>query len=202
MYALSPVGSRIAPSPGQSGVCPCCKAPVIPKCGEINIWHWAHASADCDPWSEPETDWHYNWKLQFPDEWREVTVGDHRADICTPNGVVVEFQKSSISPAEIAERELEYERMAWVFDAREAYANDRLDIRHKGDFVTFRWKHARKTIAHAKKPVFLHISGDDPGTLLKVRKIHQGDVFAGWGQVLDGSELVYKITAHGMGAAV
>jgi len=28
----------------KDALCPCCNKPVIAKCGEIKIWHWAHVS--------------------------------------------------------------------------------------------------------------------------------------------------------------
>jgi len=47
--------------------------PMVAKCGEVRIWHWApHRSRLCDPWWENETEWHRNWKEQFPVNWQEV----------------------------------------------------------------------------------------------------------------------------------
>ena len=87
------------------------------KCGEIVSWHWAHISKDCDPWSEPESEWHRGWKQLFPAQMQEVVVGAHRADVLTNRGVI-EFQHSTISPQEIKERESFYGKMVWVVDAR------------------------------------------------------------------------------------
>ncbi len=101
---------------GLPGFCPDCHNPLIPKCGEINVHHWSHwGERNCDPWDEPETPWHFERKTWFPEEWQEVTVGKHRADVKTPT-TVIEFQHSSISPGEIREREAHYGDMVWVVD--------------------------------------------------------------------------------------
>ena len=95
---------RVEASPGQTASCPVCGDDVVSKCGQVKVWHWAHKSADCDHWSEPESEWHKNWKNKFPIQWQEVVIGKHRADIKTPSKVI-EIQASSISSSEIIERE-------------------------------------------------------------------------------------------------
>jgi competence protein CoiA len=118
MYADTASG-RAEASPGLEGTCPSCGHPCRPKCGNINVWHWAHhAGADCDPWSEPMTEWHLGWQRAVPPERREVVKGPHRADIVTASGGVVEIQHSPVSDDVIAEREEFYGyQMAWIFDA-------------------------------------------------------------------------------------
>jgi len=69
------------------------------------------------------TEWHWRWQEEVPEYCREFTIGPHRADILAIPGFVVELQHSSISPEEIAERERFYQKMVWVFDAREAYGD-------------------------------------------------------------------------------
>ena len=122
-------GHKSMPShTGQRAECPICGGEVLSKCGNVNIHHWAHISGeDCDPWSEPETEWHREWKNQFPFECREVTIqGDgesHRADVCLPNGMVLEFQHSTLKPDDIRKREEFYSKytngMVWVVDGTE-----------------------------------------------------------------------------------
>mgnify|MGYP000669292942 CR=1 FL=1 len=60
---------------------------------------------ECDSWKENETEWHREWKGIFPIDWQEVIINKndqiHRADIKTPNGLVVEFQNSSISSTDV-----------------------------------------------------------------------------------------------------
>jgi competence CoiA-like predicted nuclease len=115
---------RIRANPNTRARCPSCNAETIPKCGEINIWHWAHKStAECDPWHENETLWHINWKERFPDKWQEVPLGPHRADIQTPQNIVIEFQRSPISTIQIKEREAFYGDMLWILNGADFTSN-------------------------------------------------------------------------------
>ena len=107
--------------PGLSAVCPVCGDPVIAKCGDIRIWHWAHRGLlTCDPWWE-ETEWHRGWKGEFPEPWQEVVhwseSGEkHIADVKTESGIVLEFQHSFLRPEEREAREGFYPIMIWVVD--------------------------------------------------------------------------------------
>ncbi len=124
-------GRKSMPShTGQRADCPSCRGEMLSKCGEIVVHHWAHLSGkDCDPWAEQETLWHREWKNQFPSECREVTIYStdsdeyHRADVCLPNGTVLEFQHSSLTPKDIRKREDFYKRYAngvvWIVDGSE-----------------------------------------------------------------------------------
>ena len=121
--------------PELKGICPGCGQDVIPKCGPQKIWHWAHsAKRNCDPWWEPETEWHRNWKNQFSPEWQEVIQYDqksgekHIADVRTGHGLVIEFQHSHLKPEERAARESFYGNMIWVVDG----------TRLKNDYPRFR----------------------------------------------------------------
>ena len=76
----------------------------------------------------------------------------HRADAVMPNGTVVELQCSGISVDDIQTREAFYGRMIWVFDARDPYEKDRIDLRDRGKYHTFRWKHPRKSVAYTSAP--------------------------------------------------
>ena len=96
---------------GQKGKCPFCGTDVVAKCGKFRHAHWAHLSRkDCDSWWESETEWHREWKSRFPQSWQEQTRYDeqtgekHVADVLTPNGLVIEFQHSSIKPEELQSR--------------------------------------------------------------------------------------------------
>ncbi len=120
---------------GGRGSCPVCQRSVLAKCGPRVLHHWAHtARHNCDPWWENETQWHRDWKSLFPPEWREISLqasdGEiHRADLRTANGVVVEFQHSSITDAERVSRELFYQNMVWVIDGSKFQKN--FDIYHR-----------------------------------------------------------------------
>ena len=90
-------GERREAEPGLSGKCRVCGDAMIAKCGDLRVPHWAHrAIRTCDPWWEPETEWHRIWKDQFPEDWQEIihrseTGEKHIADVKTDFGVVLEF---------------------------------------------------------------------------------------------------------------
>lgn len=200
-------GARVEPSPGTRAACPACSGPVLAKCGEIVTWHWAHEAADCDPWSEPETEWHREWKSNFSPEHREVVMGPHRADVRLPIGRVIEFQHSSISQEEIAEREAFYgPLMVWVLDMTEK--SDQVEIRERDGFVSFKWKHARKSFFESRRRILLDLGYAE---LLDIKKLYpsqaegytelgNGEIAkqraktaAGWGNVISYAEFVAKI---------
>lgn len=173
---------------GAVGICLGCGGEVRAKCGEVLVWHWAHINADCDPWTEPETEWHRWWKGFFPADWQEVIKPPHRADVAGPDGVL-EIQRSGISPAEIREREQFYGRMAWLLNGHDFW--EQLEIL-KFDGIDFRarWKRARKTWLTATKQVFI----DTPWGLLKVYKITPPRREGGWtiiaGKIIDAALLM------------
>lgn len=175
-------GARVRAEPATNALCPVCHGAVMSKCGVINVWHWAHKSrSDCDSWSEGESAWHLNWKERFPTQWREVVVGRHRADVKSPR-TVIELQASSISPAEIEEREEFYGDMVWVIDAEKFD----LDLRKNETHVSFRWKHPRKTWWYAEKQLYFDL-GDK---LLRIYKLYSGVPCGGWGKFVAYEEFV------------
>lgn len=115
-------GVKELPTPKKSGLCPFCGSKVVSKCGNKNIWHWAHHSKrDCDTWWENETEWHRNWKNNFPVKWQEVIHwaddGEkHIADVKTDHGCAIEFQHSFILCEEILSRNNFYPNLIWVVD--------------------------------------------------------------------------------------
>lgn len=115
-------GERQEAQPDLAGECPACGSPMVARCGEIRIWHWAHKGRKhCDPWWENETDWHRAWKDQFPLECQEVVhhANDgerHIADVKTRDGWIMEFQHSHIDPDERRSREAFYKSLIWVVD--------------------------------------------------------------------------------------
>lgn len=122
-------GLRTAAQPALKGLCEHCGGEVIAKCGSKKIWHWAHTSIEnCDSWYEPETAWHRNWKQTFGEACSEIRVMKenhyHIADVINKNGIVFEFQNSSISGEMIAAREQFYgEKMVWVIHG-ESFKNN------------------------------------------------------------------------------
>lgn len=149
LIALDKYGNRTKPTKGATGYCPSCQEEVIAKCGTIKIWHWAHKAKKCRYRYEPETNWHLAWKSLWPDDCIEVIRGNHRADVITPLGVVIEFQNSSISAETIKERESFWgHHMIWVINATKFHKNLSFSRRKASDgFLeekpTFKWKHER-----------------------------------------------------------
>ncbi len=166
---------RIEAFPGGRGVCPICGSDMISKCGPRIMHHWAHHKIkNCDPWWENETQWHRDWKNQFPLECREVShIADdgeiHRADIKTPTGIVIEIQHSSMTDSERTSREEFYQNLVWVIDGSGFREN--FDIYHMlpnpdselaQDLV---WAKAERHMHGANRGIFFRISEarkDDP----------------------------------------
>ena len=113
-------GRRREAQPNLLGQCPSCERPMVAKCGEERIWHWAHqGTRTCDSWWEPETEWHRAWKGKFPIAWQEVihpaeNGEKHIADVKTDHGWVIEFQYSFIKPDERRSRNAFYPKLVWV----------------------------------------------------------------------------------------
>ena len=126
-------GQRREATPDLPGKCPSCGATMVAKCGDVRVWHWAHlGKRHCDFWWEPETEWHRDWKNQFPREWQEITHqakdGEkHIADVKTDHGWVIEFPHSYIRPEELRSRDTFYPKLVWVVDG----------LRRKRDRVQF-----------------------------------------------------------------
>ncbi|ODJ92267.1 hypothetical protein BB779_04135 [Pseudomonas viridiflava] len=169
-------GVKSEAQPKMRGVCRACDEEVVAKCGKHVIWHWSHLSlSTCDRWCEAETEWHRQWKDRFPEDWQEVIQYDaltgekHIADIRTEHGVFVEFQRSTIDPAEVNARESFYQRMVWVIDGSKSefdsvnFSNMRSRPDANG-FAFFRWYGRSKLFHrwHTTTPVFIDF-GDKYG---------------------------------------
>jgi competence protein CoiA len=162
-------GKRAEPQPRTRGSCQRCGTETVSKCGSKVVWHWAHKSLlQCDTWWEPETEWHRQWKDRFPSEWQEIVLQDERtgerhfADVRTAGGLVIEFQRSSIDPAEVQAREAFYQKIVWIVDGckNEFDKHNFRNMRSQPDtdgLVSFQWHGRSKLFArwHRLKPVFI-----------------------------------------------
>lgn len=163
-----------------------CDGELLAKCGPIVSWHWAHKVAECDPWSEPESEWHIGWKriLESLGAELEVIRGYHRADAVMPDGTVVELQSSYLSAGDIEARENHYGRMCWIYRCTWA---DRIHRgrrwRQRGGFW---WKHGSKAMTRHNAPVFW----DDRGALVRVQlnlvRTETGERVLGRAQLIEG----------------
>lgn len=211
IYALSPTGAKIRATPKTTATCPECNAAVIPKCGRVMIWHWAHmADSSCDNWGE-EGKWHSEWKLKLPVERTEYVLvrgGEkHRADFYSSSGSIVEFQHSSISADEIEKREKFYGTgMIWVFDLQgqteqicsfflangDVFKTPRFEIKKQdGDYITFRWRRPRASIKHVKGRIYFDLGAGD---ILRVGKIYLEDApYGGYGWLMTEEQFINHI---------
>lgn len=202
LYAIDDHGVRIEAIPNSRAKCPSCGCDVIAKCGNIMIWHWAHINQECPFSTERETEWHRNHKERYPENMREIVVGEHRADIKTQS-MVVEFQHSNISGDEITKREVEYcwfnvdnydftpTDMVWVIDAKPFF--DNFVIYNKGDYCTFRWKWPRKSWCSSQSPKVLDFGN---GEYFEIKKLNFDRYCGGWGRWISAVEL-YLRTMYG-----
>lgn len=202
LFGYNDNDEKLRPSPGARSNCMHCGGELIAKCGEINVWHWAHKTlTNCE--GSEETIWHMDWKSHFNPENIEMPLvkDDVRkiADLITDGGMVVEFQNSPITPEEIRFRERFYGKMIWVFNADDAYYNDRLEtfinVKDKKTtkdryYYTFCWKHARKTVLACNKPVYLDLGN---GNIFGIRKIYQGPPVRGWGYMKSKDHFIQRI---------
>jgi hypothetical protein len=201
LYALSQDNQKISASPNVDAVCPSCNESLIPKCGQIKVWHFAHKSdTSCDPWFEPESKWHLNWKYLVKPEYTEVLIMKdgvrHFADIKTPDRII-ELQYSPLSYESRLERESFYgAKLIWVINQDPVS----IKLHLKDDFsCTFRWMHPKQWIItnQRKYPFFLDL-GDM--SILKVDgikryKYETSDLqeryrTGGWGELLFKGEFL------------
>lgn len=208
-YAMTPAGERVSPARRDDCVCEMCGAAVVARMGTIVVHHWAHVSlGDCDSWSEPMTPWHRDWQSQWADRCREVILGNHRADVVTDDGSVLEFQHSTISSAEVLERLNHYlihgQKIAWIFDAVDAFASGRIALGgpYQDGRKDFAWVHPRLSIAPAvpngKRSRSRYACWLDLGdALLDVRSFKTKDgKTGGWGYVVPKEVFLRRLNAH------
>lgn len=67
LYGITDNGTRIRAHKDATAICPHCRGPLVPKCGEVVIHHWAHKEAKNCPYSSGTTYWHYEWLVNFDD---------------------------------------------------------------------------------------------------------------------------------------
>jgi len=178
---------RILASPKDRATCELCNDEVISKCGEIKIWHWAHKKDfECDSFGEPESKWHIQWKNYFPKSRQEFRFEKHIADIYTKNRLVIELQKSTLSPKKIREREEYYKNMIWILHEK---IGENLELRNKKGIITFRWKWAHKSWFTSKMKIYFDFWED---RLFLIEKIYDGKFCGGWGRIVDKAAFIIE----------
>jgi len=178
-YALVNGERREAhPDLSGKGKCPACGSPMIAKCGEFKVDHWAHKSrGSCDRWWESETEWHRTWKNHFPENWQEVVHSGengekHIADVRTDEGWVIEFQHSYLKPEERRSRDKFYPKLVWVVDGtrrkndRKQFANALKEAKQVGESPVLHihwWDECRllREWSGSDKFIFFDFGGDE-----------------------------------------
>lgn len=179
LYANTTDNQKITATPKTVACCPFCNSQLIPKCGPIKTWHWAHKTdAQCDTWSEGESEWHLQWKLNFPKENTEVLIKNpilkevHIADYYNKvSFVTVEFQKSSLSLYDRIIREAFYKNLHWVI-----YTNwNNLEYYGSGfgrrGFFYFWWKHPKLWVTTKQNASCNYYLDMGSTTLFNIKKV-------------------------------
>lgn len=137
---------KVEALPKTVGTCPLCGRTVFSKCGEVNVWHWAHRKDEsCDSWYEPETEWHNNWKLIFGKDHCEIIISregtKHIADIFTRDNIIIELQNSPIQKPIIRKRETFYgERMIWIINGihfKNNFSTSKIQVNVDAEYFRF-----------------------------------------------------------------
>lgn len=146
LLALEPkTNKRVKAMPGMQAICPGCEEKVIARCGNIKIWHWAHKSGLCKYDSEPETEWHLEWKnnaLKMGMEIEKIfdPFQRFRADIYDPKrNMVTEVDRSSFYDSKGI-------KIRWIFDFIDRYESMKIYL-HVGILgMEFKQKYQNKHI--------------------------------------------------------
>lgn len=214
MWALKN-NERVRATPKGTAICNKCNEELIAKCGSIKIWHWSHRSnKNCDDWYEPESQWHLNWKNEFPKEYQEVVIEkgyteedgykeifesndftgnykSHIADIKTTKWVI-ELQNSSISTEEIQEREKFYGNMIWLLNGEKLCGG--LELRKKENIYTFRFRNAPKSWGVVNKSIYIHLIGKmgrkiSREELIDIDYRYFSKTYISYNQIWDGTKI-------------
>lgn len=191
---------KISATPNAVAFCPICNTLLKPKCGAINRWHFAHTTKEnCDPWYEPESDWHRDWKRFVDNNHREVVIvrngKKHIADITT-GIVIIELQHSHLSFTDRIEREEFYKNMIWIVHVK----RERFTIRERPDFtslygddfeksmnVSFWWSYPlRWVIKDMHCQTFIDF--DDNPYLLKIERLKHLSPCKGYGKLISRAD--------------
>lgn len=197
------VGDKIYPTRYTDAYCPFCGGKMQYKCGKIMVWHWAHKVHNENCIYKPETQWHLKWKKYGVDSGCKVEhrIGNNITDVVISGTRVLELQHSGITANEIKERCSSYGSNGyhtdWLFDMRDKYKKDQLDLRINGDFFTFVQKWKKSTIntlfndrgrpTHGKVWFDFGVEGE----VFFVKKLHENG--NGWGFIKPKFDVFYPV---------
>lgn len=133
---------------------------LIARRGQKQMWHFAHKKSDeltdCSC-SKEKGSWHVWHQNRIQKQNIEVyyAQGKHIADCVNKDGLVIEFQKSTIPRSTIEERESFYKNMIWVFCMD--YHDFEIVQQYK-NIVHLKLLKGNKYFFDAKKPTILDTS--------------------------------------------
>jgi len=189
-------GVRRVPTPGAKGICTGCGEELVAKCGQVNAWHWAHLPASECPYKDDHSVWKNVWKGFFPDEQVERWINGVRVDIVGKGNIYIMLCDTSPSPEEAEKMEdLFGDKLAWILNGNGILGQKGLSLRKKsGDFPnsnyrTFRWKHARRSLAFCTKGnIYIDL---DNTHFFHFKKLYLDEApYGGWGYVMMPQEFV------------
>ena len=79
----------------------------------------------------------------------------HIADI-NSNGYVIELQNSPISPEEIISRESFYDKMIWIFNAKNFWFH----TKKKQNYYYFKWSRPKKSLFYCNKRILFDLDNE------------------------------------------
>lgn len=124
---------RMTAEPGLIGKCQLCNGKMIPKCGNVKVWHWSHEANDHNCTYKPMTQWHYDWQNRFDIELREIrTLNNTISDILRKdNAVGIEFQNSPFDFNYVQKKEKSTPTVLWVVNIKEQYERGQISFENK-----------------------------------------------------------------------
>lgn len=132
----------------RSAECFECGAPMIAKTGDVVIWHWAHKAENPACGLSSESEWHLTWKSLGLPGTQEIRSenGKRRADVLSPAGFAVEFQRSPLNWRQVREREDDWDhRLIWIVDTHSGVRTGRI-VMTSPDSLT--WHRSPATVSH------------------------------------------------------
>jgi hypothetical protein len=142
---------------GQRARCPdpLCNCVMMSRCSDdkdyTNHWYGYH-NGICVSHFEEMSEWHRDWQNTIDNPVGGVNVEViingldryKRADLKPDHGIVIEFQKSSISYNDVKERERHYRKMIWVLHEERTFSEYRQEKTKYGNITCSKKFYPRK----------------------------------------------------------
>jgi len=174
--ALTKDGQRVSAKPEVVAFCQNCGEEVVAKCGEINIWHFAHKTTNDCFGGEGESLWHEYWKGMFPEECREFLRYDKYleykiADVAYCE-IVLEYQTNLPDVDEIEFRQEFWQdlgyKFKWVIKNNDQFFKHLKKISVEDVYNVYKFKRPIKKFAYLNTPFYIDLEN---GFLIKIFKV-------------------------------